>query len=151
MRVSIIYISPHHRNTKKILDVMAGELKRKHVVKMLEVSKANESLIKKSDLIIFGSGIYFSKHHASLLKFVDKLSECKGKKAVIVSTGGFGIQKFHKPLKKILINKGFKIVDEFCCKGWDTFGPFKLIGGLNKGRPNKEDFGKAKKFIKCIT
>jgi len=151
MKILIIYISPHHGNTKKVLDIMAEELKKKHGVKILEVSKADESSIKKSDMVVFGSGIYASKHHVSLLNFVDKLHEHKGKKAVIVSTSGFGLKMFHKSLREKLLEKGFKIIDEFKCKGWNTFGPFKLIGGINKGRPNEKDFEKARKFCKSIT
>lgn len=147
MKVLVIYKSIHHGNTKKVLDVMVKELRKKHVVKMLDSSKANEALVKKFDLVVFGSGIYASRHHVSLLKFVDKLSNHKGKKSVIVSTSGFPLKRFHRALREKLINKGFKIVAEFNCKGWNTFGPFKLFGGMNKGRPNKEDFEKAKNFI----
>ena len=31
----------------------------------------------------------------------------------------------------------------FGCKDFDTFGPLKLIGGLNKNRPNEKDFKNA--------
>jgi len=150
MKILIVYISIHHGNTKKVLDVMAKELKKKHKVQMLEVSKADEQLVKKSDLVIFGSGIYASRHHKSLLNFVDKLSKYKDKKAVVVSTSGFSFKGFHRSLRKKLVNKGFKIIAEFNCKGWDTFGPFKLVGGMNKGMPNQKDFEEARKFVNKI-
>lgn len=150
MKVLIVYESIHHGNTKKVLDAIAKELRKKCKVQMIKPSKASGSLIKKSGLIIFGSGIYASKHHASLLRLVDKLSENKGKKAVIVSTSGFSLKSFHNALRKKLVNKGFKVIAEFNCKGWDTFGPFKLIGGINKGRPSNKDLEEAEKFIRKI-
>ena len=33
------------------------------------------------------------------------------------------------------------------CPGFDTFGPFKLIGGIAKGRPNNEDIEEAVNFF----
>ena len=32
------------------------------------------------------------------------------------------------------------------CPGFDTYGPFKLVGGMNKGRPNQEDIDGAVAF-----
>lgn len=37
---------------------------------------------------------------------------------------------------------------EFSCKGFDTFGLFKLIGGISKGHPDKNDLDNAKTFLK---
>ena len=31
------------------------------------------------------------------------------------------------------------MLGEFHCKGYDTFGPFRLVGGIAKGRPNIRD------------
>lgn len=39
---------------------------------------------------------------------------------------------------------------EFSCKGYDTFGPFKLIGGISKGHPDKNDLDNAKAFFKGL-
>jgi len=34
----------------------------------------------------------------------------------------------------------------FSCKGFDTFGPFKLIGGVSKGHPDEKDIAAAIEF-----
>lgn len=57
---------------------------------------------------------------------------------------------FDKPLKEKLLEKGFDIIGEFSCRGFDTYGPWKLIGGKNKGRPNGKDLEKAKEFGKSL-
>jgi flavodoxin len=41
-------------------------------------------------------------------------------------------------------------VGDFVCKALDTYGPLKLIGGLNKGRPNEEDYQKAREFAQGL-
>lgn len=39
---------------------------------------------------------------------------------------------------------------EYSCKGYDIFGPFKLIGGIAKGYPNANDLQKARAFYQII-
>lgn len=34
----------------------------------------------------------------------------------------------------------------FTCRGFDTFGPFRLIGGIAKGHPNEKELEKARAF-----
>ena len=36
------------------------------------------------------------------------------------------------------------------CKGYDTFGPFKLVGGIAKGHPDEEDMKNAVDFVKGL-
>ncbi|MBM3199998.1 flavodoxin [Candidatus Woesearchaeota archaeon] len=150
MKILVTYVSPHHHNTKTVLNAIANVLKEKNSLKFVKVSETQEPMIKKSDLVIFGSGIYFSKHHISLLNLVDKLPRYKNKKAAIISTSGFRTIKHHSTLRKKLIEKGFRIIDEFNCKGWDTFGPLKFIGGINKGRPNEKDLWLADEFARDL-
>jgi len=58
------------------------------------------------------------------------------------------IAKNHSSLKEKLQSKGYLIIDEFSCAGWNTNSFNKLFGGLNKGRPNAEDLKNAKAFAK---
>jgi flavodoxin len=53
-------------------------------------------------------------------------------------------------LADLLVEKGFEVVDEYHTKAIDTVGPLKLIGGINKGRPNKEDLQKARDFVQNV-
>ena len=143
MKTLIICISTYHGNTEKIAKAMAETLDAK-LVKPNEIETVE---LSQYDLIGFGSGIYFGKHHKSLLDFVSKLQLQDNKKAFIFSTRGlFFTSIWHKSLKKQLLEKGFKIVGEFSCKGFDAYGPFKLIGGINKNKPDEKDLDDAKKF-----
>jgi len=108
------------------------------------------------DLVGFGSGIYSYQHDASLFDLVDRLPQVAGKKAFIFSTTGaparFGeaalveAQKQHVPLRKKLHSKGYEILDEFICAGYNTNSFLKYLGGVNKGRPNEEDLKHAGEF-----
>jgi len=141
----IIYHAGQHRNTEKIAKAMAAVLgadcKRTHEV--------SPNTILDYDLVGFGAGIYFGKHHAILLKFIDRLPS-SNKDFFIFSTSGMGSTRFHEHLKNKLSKKGYEFIGEFACKGFDTFGPFKLIGGLNKDRPNNLDLENAKKFASTL-
>jgi len=147
MKALILYKSIHHKNTEKIAKTIADELN----ADIYNIDKVSPDIIENYDLIGFGSGIYFGKHHKSIFKFLDKISKTN-KKAFIVSTAGFPFLKsmFHKELRDKLKSKGFEILGEFCCKGYHTYGIFKLFGGLNKNHPNEDDIKKAKEFAKSI-
>ena len=54
--------------------------------------------------------------------------------------------KFHTALKEKLQSKGYTVVDEFNCKGFNTNRIYGRFGGLNKGRPNAEDLKHAEEF-----
>jgi flavodoxin len=150
MKALIIYISVHHSNTEKIAKAMANTLD----ATLLEVKQANASILEQYDLIGFGSGIYFGKHHESLLDFVNKLPMLRNKKAFIFSTSGLRkiplIHNFDKPLRKGLQQKGFDIIGEFSCRGLDTYRATKLVGGINKDRPNAQDLRQAEDFAKGL-
>ena len=56
----------------------------------------------------------------------------------------------HSLLREKLQSKGYMIVDEFSCKGFNTNSFLKLFGGMNKGRPNDEDLKHAEEFAQNL-
>lgn len=143
----IVYVSIHHKNTEMVAKVIA-EVLNARLVKPWEI-KPEELL--KYDLIGFGSGIYYWKHHRALFELINKLPKVEGKKAFIFSTAGLNIPFInHRKLRKVLREKGFEIVGEFSCRGWDTNGWLAEIGGLNKGHPNEKDLENARKFAENL-
>jgi flavodoxin len=146
MKALIIYTSVHHQNTEKVAKVMAEELG----ADLVPTEKAQPETLAAYDLVGFGSGIYFMKHHKTLLQFVDLLPLMKEKRAFVFSTSGDGRRQNHASLLEKLVNRGFLIVDEFTCKGWDTVGPLKIFGGINKGRPDENDLAAARAFAQGL-
>ncbi|MFO7774047.1 MAG: flavodoxin domain-containing protein [Dehalococcoidia bacterium] len=64
MKTLIIYISVHHGNTVKVADVIGNILD----ADLLQVQQANATMLEQYDLIGFGSGVYFGKHHKAVLQ-----------------------------------------------------------------------------------
>ncbi|MGB9911314.1 MAG: flavodoxin family protein [Microgenomates group bacterium] len=146
-RVLIIYKSVHHQNTLKIAKILGKELK----AELKEAGQFNSLSLKNYDLVGFGSGIYFWQHHRQLLELVDRLKFSKDQKVFIFSTSGVSLGKiFHRKLRRKLINKGCKVIGEFNCLGWDSFGILKFFGGINKNHPNQKDFQNARHFAKNL-
>ena len=148
MKTIVICFSYHHNNTEKIASIIATTLNAE-IKKPLEIDPND---LSNYDLVGFGSGIYFGKHHKVLLDLADKLPQVTNKKAFIFSTSGRkdNMPKFHKQLKEKLQSKGFEIGSEFNCAAFDTFGPLKIVGGLNKGHPNEDDLKQAQVFAQSL-
>ena len=56
------------------------------------------------------------------------------------------VVKDHSFLKEKLQSKGYIIVGDFQCRGFNTNSFMKFFGGMNKGRPNAEDLKNAEAF-----
>ena len=148
MKTLLILVSYHHKNTQKIADVLAKTLNAQ--IKTPQQTSPED--LQQYDLVGFGSGIYFGKHHKELRALVGKLSLAVNKKAFIFSTSGDtrnGV-KLHMDLKKELASKGYNIVGEFNCAGFDTFGLLKLFGGIKKGKPDAVDLKRAEDFAEKL-
>ncbi len=150
MKTLMLYESVHKGNTRKVAEAMAKALNA-NLVRAEEFPEPDNA--NAYDLVGVGSGIYAMRHHKNILNLLDRLPESHGKKAFIFSTsakGEKGLEGYHKRTRKALEGKGFEVVGEFMCKGFTDWGPFRLIGGRNKGRPSQEDIGKAEEFAKGL-
>jgi flavodoxin len=146
MKSLVVYASIHHQNTEKVATVIAAELE----ANLLSVFQAHPDALAAYDLVGFGSGIYGMKFHKTIMKFAEALPVVAEKQAFVFSTSGRGGIKHHAAFKELLESRGFAIVGEFSCKGWDTVGPLRLVGGINKGRPNEEDLEHARVFARGL-
>ena len=130
-------------NTEKVAKAMAQAMD----ADLCRVSDADPKMLSDYDLIGFGSGIYYFKHHKSLFDFIENLPN-QGKKAFVFSTSGIPIKIQHRKLRFALVQKGFAVKDEFTCPGFENYGLIRLIGGFRRGRPNAGDLEKAGIFAK---
>jgi flavodoxin len=69
---------------------------------------------------------------------------------IFSTRGSFPLWVGHRSLKKKLKEKKFDILGEFSCKGLDTYGLLKLVGGINRGHPNQEDLENARFFAEGL-
>ena len=150
MKSLLVLYSYHHNNTEKIAHVFAKVLD----AQIKTPQQTNPEELQEYGLIGFGSGIYGEKHHESLLDLTDALPKVTNKKAFIFSTsaimGKAKVAKDHSLLREKLQSKGYVIVDEFACKGFNTNSFLKYFKGMNKGIPNAEDLKHAEEFAQNL-
>jgi flavodoxin len=148
MESLLILFSYHHKNTEKIANVFAKVLG----AQIRTPQQIHPEELQEYGLIGFGSGIYGGKHHESLLDLADKLPQVTNRRAFIFSTSSNlePLAKNHSALREKLQSKGYMIVDEFTCAGFNTNSFSKLFGGINKGRPNAQDLKRAEEFAQSL-
>ena len=144
MKTAIVYASTHHGNTKKLLDAIAAA----YEVDLIDAVKVPEKDLNRYDRIGFASGIYYSKFHQAVLNFA-AVNMPQNKQTFFIST--YGGKADYTSIEKALTAKNSVLLGKYGCKGYDTFGPFKLMGGLAKGHPDEADIAGAVAFYKEIT
>ena len=145
----LVVTSMHHGNTMKVAEAMSAATG----IQVYAPGDEARALIEQGAVPCLGSGIFFGQHHQSLLKFVDGLATTAGRDAFVFSTSGSGLgpagllgRRCHRPLARLLADKGFEVAGEFGCKGFDTYGPWGKLGGVARGRPNAEELQQAREF-----
>jgi flavodoxin len=158
MKALIICYSYHHKNTQKIAEIFAKVLD----AEVKAPQETNPEELQEYNLLGFGSGIDSGKNYKELLDFADKIEQGTDKRALIFSTSGMPInisgqqrveeytRKCHIKLKEKLQSKGYMIVGEFGCAGFNTNKFLKYFGGINKGRPNEDDLKHAEDFARNL-
>jgi len=148
----IVVFSYHHGNTEKIAHacakVLGAEVKTPQQVKPEEIAEY--------DLVGFGSGIYSATFDPSVLDLADRLPRAGTTKTFLFSTfgapavfaGGDFIKNNHSQIREKLQAKGYRVIGEFGCAGWNTNSFLKYFGGLNKGRPDTNDLQNAEAFAR---
>jgi flavodoxin len=157
-RSLVVVSSHHHKNTEKVAGVVANVLGAE-----VQIPRdCDPEELREYDLVGFGSGIDSNRHYEALLQLADELPPVSKKKAFIFSTCGIPVsiagegsvrkyaEKSHSTLREKLISRGYTIIGEYSCAGFNTNSFLRLFGGLNKGRPNAEDLGRAEEFARTL-
>jgi flavodoxin len=146
----LVLVSYHHKNTEKVAHVVANVLD----AQIKAPQQLDMEALHGYDLIGFGSGIYSGKHHEALLDLADRLPLVTNKNAFIFSTsamtGEAKVAGDHALLREKLRSKGYAIVGEFSCKGFNTNSFLRYFGGMNKGKPDADDLKHAAAFARAL-
>lgn len=145
MKTAICYCSYHHGNTLKLLEAIAAEGE----VDLIDVTTCQSAQLEKYDCIGFASGIYAFEFHKTVAEFARQYLPQK-KPVFFVYTYGGTKGTGAKSLSEIARRKNCPVLGEFSCRGYVTFGPFKLVGGVSKGRPNAQDLKNARIFYQNL-
>ncbi|MGW2661229.1 flavodoxin family protein [Nocardia tengchongensis] len=145
MKVLIVCVSVSHGNTRKVAEAMGAALGAR-VVEPEEVTAAE---LGEYDLVGFGSGIFSMAFHPRLREFIKALPEGPRGRAFVFATSGFPV--LMSPMTRLLGQRGFEVVDTFSVRALDTVAPLKLVGGINKGRPDAGDLDAARAFAATLS
>lgn len=142
----IIVYSYHHNNTMKV----AEEFSKVLGAKVIQPEQVIFDELEEYNLIGFGAGIDSGRHYKPLLDLADMLPVVNKKQAFIFSTsailGDAKVAKDHSMLRQKLQSKGYTIIGEFSCKGYNTNSFLKYFGGMNKSNPDSSDLKNAQEF-----
>ncbi len=145
-KTAIFYHSSHHDNTKKLVSGIEG-------VEAFPVNQAGEAALSQYRLIGLASGVYMGKPHASLLELAGKIAQdSRGNPPEIfaVCTSGSGGKGYARRFQAQLEELGLPVVGAFSCRGFDTFGPWKLVGGIAKRHPDQRDLEAFRAFLERL-
>ena len=146
----LVVYSYHHMNTEKVAKVFASVLD----AQIKTPKQVDPKYIQEYDLVGFGAGIDSGKHYKPVLDFADKLPHVDNKNAFIFSTAALTKDKKrdkdHSALREKLESKGYLIIAEFQCKGFNTNSFLRFLGGMNRGRPNAKDLKNAEECAQKI-
>jgi len=145
MKTAIVYYSHHHGNTKKLLDAIALQ----NEVTLIDATSSNEVDLSEYDRIGFASGIYYTNFAKQVISQArDYLPE--GKEVFYIYTSGAKDGDFLKGIRQVVNEKNSIELGEYHCQGFDTFGPFKLVGGIAKGHPTSQEIEDAVAFYRNL-
>lgn len=145
MKTIIIYESTHHGNTKKLVDAICEQFS----VESVSIENADKVDFSQYDTVGIASGVAYSKFYKATESFAkEKLPN--GKNVFFLFTCGSYSDRYISHISNTVKAKGCQILGSYGCLGFDTFGPFKLVGGIAKGHPTEEEIAGAVKFYENL-
>ena len=108
---------------------MVDAISKECDVELVDATKVHEKDLREYDLIGFASGIFFTKFSEQVLNFA-RVNLQANKKVFFIATAGNPMKGNFNSIAEVIKDKKCNEVGKFQCKGFDTYGPFKLFGGI---------------------
>ena len=144
-KAAIIYASRHHGNTKKLVEAIA----ERYEVTLIDAEVEYRDDLTSFDLIGFASGIDFGKFYDSVENFL-KGNLPENKNVFFLYTCARKNEKFTESISAEASKKGARMMGEYGCKGFNTYGPWKIIGGMNRNHPSEAEIQEAILFFETL-
>ncbi len=145
-KTAIAYYSKHKGNTEKVLSAIK---EYDSEVELIDVTERHEADLTGFDRIGFASGIYYTKFAEQVLNFA-KVNLPTGKDVFFIATAGNPMDFNFNSIEAVIKAKHCTEIGRFQCKGWDCFGPFKIVGGIQTGHPDEKELEEAVEFYKNL-
>lgn len=144
-KIVIVYGSTHHGNTYKLVKAIAD----KHNIDIIDATKQSVADLQGYDVIGFASGIDFGKFYESVENFAKENLPTK-KEVFFLYTCAMERSGFTNSMREIVSQKEGTVLGEYGCKGYNTYGPWKVIGGMNKKHPTEDEIALAIEFFEKL-
>lgn len=145
MKTAIVYYSKHHGNTLKLIKALA----ERRGAELIDAAQQQPIDLSGYELVGFASGIYYSRFHKSVVQAAEGL--VRGQSVFFMYTCGSRRDGYTSAMRDAATQRGAVIRGEYGCLGFNTFGPFKLIGGMAKGHPDRADLDGAVEFFDSLS
>ncbi len=144
MNAVIVYGSHHHGNTEKLVRHLAA----RYPITLVDAEQMQEAELSQYDLVGFASGVDFGKFYPAVTELARFLRP--GQKLFALYTCARDNKSYGEEIRQIAGVMDCTFLGKFGCKGYNTYGPWKLIGGMNKNRPSQEELAQAETFFAGI-
>ena len=116
---------------------------------MIDAMKETHVDLQEYDLIGFASGVDFGKFYLEIENFARENLPLQ-KAVFFLYTCAMDREGFTDSIKEIALKKDAVILGEYGCRGYNTYGPWKLIGGMNKSHPTENELQECINFYEKL-
>ncbi|MBR5109943.1 MAG: flavodoxin [Clostridia bacterium] len=143
MATAIVYYSKHHGNTKKLLDALPGG------VVLIDAENPSTTDLSAFDRVGFASGIYAGSFARQVMRFAQEhLPERKP--VFFVATAAMKLKSHFTGITHACEQRRAVLLGSYICQGFNTYGPFKLVGGTSKGHPTQKEINEFLAFYNAL-
>lgn len=135
-KICIVYDLMYNMNIEKLVLFLKENY---NDVDIIKVNNFDINVIDNYLKIGLVFGIYWGRFFKNIEELLDKILDSDVKNLFFIYIFGIGKVRYEKKLIKRFEEKNKICFGIFSCKGFDKYGFFKLIGGINKGKFNEKD------------
>ena len=146
-KIIVFYYSYSSMSTEKLVKGIQTSFPNMEILLLLSEEKND---VSSYDYVGFASGIYAWDFGKPIYEKLEKLQGLEGKKCFSLCTSTAGSEKYTLYPKDAIEKKGGKFIGGWGCLGKAVFFPLNMFGGVNKVKPDEEDFKKGTEFLKKL-
>ena len=145
MKIAVVYASRDHGNTRRLVEGIAEQRE----ITLFDAVACRQADLSEFDLIGFASGIDFGRFYAPVVQFL-KENLPDNKQIFFLYTCARVNSRFTGTISEAATERGAVCLGTYGCRGYNTYGPWKLIGGMNKNHPDSSEITEAVRFVESL-
>ena len=138
LKTLILYCSKSHGNTKRLVDAIVAAHPEVDTIDATKLGKDELPDFSKYELIGLASGIYYAKFDKSVTNTAAKCLR-DGDFVFALMTYGGRNEGYTQSINDVCRLYRATYVGGYGCNGYNTSGPFKLVGGIGEKHPTEAE------------